>query len=136
MTFEFLSEIFRSWGYQIPTRNYWKFDLYFREMLKRERVMAIYDGPLLTAILIFYLTDDFNKVYKKGSWDLAIDNPEGHQIYIDKFACQRFRPVIHRLINEAVAERFPNVTEALYHREPNDRLIRIQVKRSLIFQEI
>lgn len=136
MTFTHLANLFQNWGWEVPRGNFYRFDIYLREMLKRDRVMVVMNGPFIVAVLLFYLTDDFSQIYKKGTWDVAEDNPYGHQLYIDKFICKRFTPLIHRIVKEAVLERFPNVTEAFYHRGPRDRLCRVSGRPSLIFQKI
>jgi hypothetical protein len=129
MTFDHLANIFFSWGWKVPHNNYGMFKNYLQAMLKKDRVLVVKDGSNIVAILIYYITDDYETLYKKGTWDIAEDNPEGHQFYIDKLVALNFTPLIHRLIKEAVRERFPNVTEAFYHREPKDRCAKIIVRR-------
>lgn len=126
MRFHQLSQLFYSWGWQIKHQHYTGFSDYLHAMLKRERVMAIDKDGEIVAVILFFLTDDYNKVYKKGPWELVNDNPDGHQIYIDKLVCKNFDKPMRLAIEDAITSKYPNVTEAIYHREPFDRKVTIK----------
>lgn len=132
MKFHQLAESFYTWGWKIKHEHYVAFSDYLKEMLKRNRVMVIMDGAVVTAIILYFLTDDYTRVYKKGTWDLPkSDDPAGNQIYVDKLLCKKWTPEIRRLVQNAIQEKYPHVTEGFYHRSPNDRCVRI-TKREIL----
>lgn len=112
-------------GWQVKTEHYYDFAAYVDYMLKQKRVIFI-QGVTVQAIIFFFLTDDFTTLYKKRTWALAIDNPEGKQIYIDKLICRYWTKNMRQSLEEAILERFPHVEEAIYHRAPKDRCVRIK----------
>jgi hypothetical protein len=126
MTFEKLSDLMNQWGYEIDPRQYFQFRYYTMEMLNRNRVMVLWNGPLIEAVIIYYLTDDFNKIFKKPMWKVVEDDPAGHQIYIDKMVCRKWNRHVREAVSRALKERFPNVKELVYHRAPKDRCVRIK----------
>ena len=121
MKFSQLSRLFYQWGIPIKVEHYTPFCDYLHAMLKRNRVMVIEKDNEIVAVLLFFITYDYNKVYKKGSWDFIDDNEFGHQIYVDKLVCKHFDRDLHNAIEEAIVDKYPQVTEAIYHREPRDR---------------
>lgn len=125
MRFHQLAQIFQEWGWQIKHEQYVPFSDYLKAMLKRDRVMLIVEGENIEAIITYFITDDFNKVYKKRTWDLAEENPNGHQIYIDKMIAKRMNRKTIRMIQDFIEENFPNVDVGIYHREPFDKCVRI-----------
>lgn len=130
MKFNQLSNLFYSWGWKIRVEHYTAFSDYLNAMLKRERVMVIEDETGIQAVLLFFLTDDYNKVYKKRTWDIVSDTPQGHQIYIDKLICKHFTKPMRIAIEDAITTKFPQITHAIYHREPYDR--RVLIHRRLV----
>lgn len=125
MRFQQLARIFQEWGWDIKHEHYVAFSDYLKEMLKRKRVMVMMDGENIIAILTYYLTDDFNKIYKKRCWDVVDDNEEGKQIYIDKMIAKKINRETIRTIQNFIEENFPNVDVGIYHREPYDKCVRI-----------
>ena len=94
-------------------------------MMKKNRVMLI-DGPKgIEAIIMFHLTNSFEKLYKKGLWDIPEDEPDGSQIYIDKMICRKWSFSLRRKIQDTIEDYFPNVLEGYYHRAPYDRCVKI-----------
>lgn len=125
MTFLQLSNIFISWGFQIKPYEYQAFEYYTQEMLRRDRVMVIRDEQDFKAVIFYYLTNDYTKLYKKSTWETPGDEPEGHQIYMDKVVCQRWTKELRGALKRAILDKFPQVQEGYYHRAPNDRCVKI-----------
>lgn len=125
MKFRDLSNLFYNWGWQIKHEHYTDFSDYLHAMIKRRRVFTVMDGQKILAIAFYYITDDYKKVYKKRTWDIANDLENGHQLYIDKMICERWTPAIYRAVRKEIEEHFPFITEAYYHRAPKDRCIKI-----------
>lgn len=129
MRFAQLSRLFYDWGWQIKVEHYVAFSDYLKEMLKRERVLVVKNGEDIEAIVMFYITDDWDKVTKRRDWEVAQDDPNGHLFYIDKIVCKKFTKELHLAINDAVLERFPQIEEAMYMRAPRDRRVTIKIRR-------
>ena len=126
-----LINLFFSWGYVVNTNCYEEFTNYAEEMISRNRVAAIEDDGKIKAVMFFYITDDFNKVYKKSTWAIPEENPQGKQIYVDKFICQKVSLNLRRQLQDLIETSFPNQDELIYHRQPFDRLIRIRRRQCL-----
>lgn len=131
MRFVELARLFYEWGWEIKHEHYTAFSDYLKEMLKKDRVMVILKDVDIEAVIMFYITDDYEKVYKKGNWEIVKDDANGNLMYIDKMVCKKFSIELHRAINNAIAEKFPQVEEAMYLREPNDRRVTIKMRRQL-----
>ena len=114
MTFDDLALTFIKWGYVINPNEYDNFKNYLSEMLKRKRVMQIWDNMGLCYIILFHLTDDYETLYKKGLWHIPEDNPNGKQIYIDKMVCEGMDIPLRRAIQESIESTFPNVVEGYF----------------------
>lgn len=125
MRFNQLSILFYEWGWQINHDHYVAFSDYLKEMLKMNRVMMIQNNGEIEAIILYYLTNDYEKLYKKKTWELAKDEPYGSQIYIDKMVCKKFTKEIRKALQEAIESEYPNVTLGVYHRAPKDRCFKI-----------
>ena len=91
--------------------------------------MCIFSDGKLKAILTFFITDNYEALYKKSMWQVSDDEPDGKQFYIDKMVCAKFDKPLRIAINQHVAETFPNVDYAYYHRAPKDRCVKIKVRR-------
>lgn len=125
MTFDDILENMFLWGYQIKPEHYQGFKTYFETMLKMDRVIIVYNDDCIDAVITFFLTKDYNISYRKGTWDIPQDDPEGHQIYIDKLV-GNYNFKLARLIRKEIEDRFPKVMEGYYHRSPKDRLFKIR----------
>ena len=131
MKFHHLAKLFYDWGWQIKHDYYIAFSDYLKEMLKRDRVFVIHLDAEIVAVCFYYLTNDYEKLYKKPAWEVVNDEPEGRQIYIDKMLCKKWTPSMRHLVQEAIEERFPHVDEGYYHRAPRDRCVKILSRRIL-----
>ena len=131
MRFHGLSQLFYEWGWEIKHEHYTAFSDYLKEMLKRNRVMVVTEGEEIQAVIMFYLTNDYTKIYKKRTWDVVNDESDGTQIYIDKMVCKKFNKELRIRLAEAIENKFPNVVEGFYHRAPFDRCIKIRRKNEL-----
>ena len=136
MTFMQLSDIFYSWGYKIQKDHYSAFQNYLKFMLEKKRVFIVQDESGIQAVVLFFLTYDFGRVYKKGTWDTIEDEPSGDQIYIDKMLARKWTPSIRRFVEKELFSAFPQAQEGYYHREPYDRCIRIRRKDEKILTTV
>lgn len=133
MTFDHLSHIFQAWGYVIKQQHYQNFKDYLSKMLEMDRVLVVCDqNGVILSILTFYLTKNFEKIYKKGTWDITQDDPSGQQIYIDKMVAREWSPSIRKAVESAFTEKFPDLTEGIYHRAPYDRCVVIYRRGVLV----
>ena len=131
MTFDNLLHIFESWGFDLKPEHYYDFKQYAHQMLKRHRVIVITSDGQIEAILFFFLTFNYQKLYKKSEWQVPDDNPDGNQIYIDKMICKRWAKDIRRKAQELIESTFPDVKSGYYHRAPNDRCVKI-IRRDIL----
>lgn len=130
MTFDQLTTVFIAWGYAVRSDQYDDFMTYTSNMLKKKRVMLIRSENGLEAIIFFFLTNDYSKLYKKSRWAIPDDEPQGSQVYIDKMICKKWTHLIRRQVQDFIESNFPNVQEGFYHRAPYDRCVRI-MRRSV-----
>ena len=126
MRFGHLSRLFHEWGWQITHDSYVEFSDYLKEMLKKNRVIVIERDSEIEGVILFYLTDEYSKVYQKKTWEVVEDNPNGHLMYIDKMICKKFSREVHMAIHDAILEKYPHVEEAMYLRFPRNRRITIK----------
>lgn len=128
MTLVHLANLMQNWGIEVHPDHYYSFEAYLNEMLRRDRVMVIWNGVYIEAVILFYLTNDYEALYRKPMWKVAEDNSDGHQIYIDKMVCRRWTKTLRKLVYEAIEAKFPNVTVGYYHRAPKDRCVKIIIR--------
>ena len=129
MRFAHIAMLCESWGWRIKPQEYLGFKEYFERMLGRERVMIMMNDGFPCAILTFFLTNDYESLYKKSEWATPIDDETGSQIYVDKMVSSGWTPTLRRKVQETIEERFPNVMEGYYHRAPYDRCVKIYRRR-------
>ena len=125
MRFVHLANLMQSWGWKINHDQYIQFSDYLKEMLGMDRVFIVMDGDVIIAICFYYLTNDYETLYKKSTWAVVKDDPSGHQIYIDKLVCSKWTKLVRIAVQKAIQEKFPQVAEAYYHRAPKDRCVKI-----------
>ena len=130
MTFDHLANLFYNWGWEVKPQHYQGFKSYLLEMMRRKRVMIVFKGELIDAVITYFLTNDYTKIYKKGEWDIPNDEPHGSQIYVDKMICRRWTPTLRRYVQEMIETTFPNVLEGYYLRAPYDRCVIIYRKET------
>jgi len=101
---------------------------YTSEMLRRKRVIAIYGDEGMECILFFFLTDRENlrTFSNRPMWSTPKDNEEGDIIFIDKMISRKWNSTLRRLLQSEIEQKFPNVTEAQWLREPNNRSVIIK----------
>ena len=126
MTFLHLASLMQTWGYKVDPEHYLSFSYYLKACLKKHRVLMIWDDSKIEAVVIFFLTNDYSKLYKKGTWDVPLEDESGSQIYVDKLVCRQYTSCLGRAIRNIFEKEFPQVEEAFYHRAPNDRCVRIK----------
>jgi len=114
------------WGMMMDKRFHHVFKLYMAKMLKRRRVMIIYDADKPIAILTFFVTDDYRSLARKNEWSCPKDQERGRQILIDKLLCKDYSFSMRRHLQELFENAFPWADEAHYLRAPYDRHVRIK----------
>ena len=125
MTFENLAQTLISWGHVIKSSQYESFKEYTTTMLRNRRVIFVNSEDGLEAVIFFFITNDYSKLYKKSRWAIPVEDEGGSQAYIDKMICHRWTHGIRRHIQDFIESNFPNVVEAFYHRAPFDRCVKI-----------
>lgn len=136
MTPDNLALVMARWGFEIKPHQYKGFQAYLAGMLKKDRVMVIRRNGDLDAIIFYYLTDNYLNLHKKSTWEIAQDNPEGHQIYVDKMVCRHWTRQLRESIRQAIERKFPLVTEGIYHRAPFDRCVKISRGNGVLCSKI
>ena len=131
MTYDKLLCIFESWGFKLKTEHYWDFKQYFQIMLRRNRVITVMDNNEILAIIFFFITNDYVRLYKKSEFATPDDTVGGFQVYIDKMLCRKWTPKIRKLVQHELETNFPYLSEAVYHRAPNDRCVKLYRRRQL-----
>lgn len=134
MKFTHLAKLFYEWGWQINHEHYVSFSDYVKEMVKRNRVIVLEKDNEIEAVIFFFLTYDYTKIYKKRIWDVVIDDAAGHQLYIDKMICKKFNRTMFREIKEAIEDALPQVELGVYHRAPKDKCIKIKTRSAHAIQ--
>ena|SRR3990167_1150201 len=112
-------------GYMPKTEHYWEYKNYVNEMLRRNRVLSVIDESIIKCLIFFFITNNYEDIYKKSTWFLPNEDLHGNQIYIDKMVCASWTPSLRRFVQSSIEEKFPNVNEAYYHRAPLDRCVKI-----------
>lgn len=126
MKFVHLANLMQNWGFIVKPKHFGLFELYLNKMLKANQVIIVKDEGLIIAILTFFTTNDYDKLYKKSTWEFVKSEQDGHQLYVDKMVCSNWTKRVRIAIQRAIQEAFPFVTEAYYHRAPKDRLVKIK----------
>lgn len=134
MKFSHLANIFISWGFQVKPHEYLAFQEYTEEMLRRDRVIAVYQNNAIQAIICYYLTKDYTKLYKKNWWEIPLEDASGHQIYIDKMICRKWTKDLRLAVKMAIEQKFPHIKECYYHRAPFDRCVKISRGEGVLCQ--
>ena len=88
-------------------------------------MLVVTDNGKIEVIMFFFLTFNYQDLYKKAEWATPKDNPLGNQIYIDKMICKKWTLPIRKAVQNLIQESYPDVTKAYYHRAPKDRCVRI-----------
>ena|SRR3990167_8830816 len=131
LTYDKLLHILDSWGMSLKTEHYYDFKNYMHQMMKRHRMIIVTDSGNVIAIIFFFLTFNYQNLYKKSEWATPEDNSLGNQIYIDKMICKKWTLAIRRKVQELIQTNYPEVTLAYYHRAPNDRCVKINRRAML-----
>jgi len=107
---------------------------YVSEMLRRKRVIAIYGEEGMECIILFFLTNEANlKTFSnRPMWSTPQDNEHGNIIFIDKMIARRWSSTLRRLVESEVVSRFPNVTQAQWLREPDNRNVIINKRGNYV----
>ena len=132
MTLDHLANLFMNWGFVIDPKGYEEFSSYLKEMLRRNRVFIIWNGPLIEAVITFYLSNEYEKYLYKPLWEIPEgDDPNGNLIIIDKMICRNWKLPLRRLLQTVIEENFPNVIEGHYYHAPLGPHVKIKRRRPL-----
>ncbi len=126
MTFENLVIQFLIWGKPIKPLETQNFKKYLSTMLKRDRVLLIESDMGMECLLCYFLTDTLEPFANRPMWSCPEDNFNGHIFFVDKMISSRWTPTLRRLVRDQVEERFPQVDQAFWLREPNNRNVIIK----------
>jgi len=135
MTFDNLANLMQNWGYAVKPSEYENFSNYIKVMLTKNRVMLIWDKGLISCVIIYFLTND-EDAYKKSTWEIPKDDPDGHKLYVEKMVCSGWSGGLRNSVYEAIRDYFPKVTEVHYHRAPFDRPKKIIIRRENVQSSI
>ena len=118
------------WNFVVYKDYLADFKLYFEEMKKRNRILLVRDetGDLI-AVLFFFLTSDYQSLYKKDLFATPDDEPTAHQVYVDKISAKFYNRELRNQIGDFFEAQFPQATELHYHRPPYDKHIIINRRK-------
>src|SRR3990167_8296794 len=108
----------------------------FKDKLRRiinfgKYAITVMDNNEILAIIFFFITNDYVRLYKKSEFATPDDTVGGFQVYIDKMLCRKWTPKIRKLVQHELETNFPYLSEAVYHRAPNDRCVKLYRRRQL-----
>ena len=118
------------WGKKIKASELTNFRNYLSKMLARNRVLAIFDGINLECVICYFLTDEMDTFINRPTWSTPMDNEEGHIFFVDKMVAHKWTPTIRKLVQRQIEEKFPQVTQAIWLREPFNRSVIINKRRT------
>ena len=80
------------------------------------------------AIIFYFLINPENKEIfsNRPMWSCPEDDLEGTMIFIDKMICRKWTVGIRKALEEAIVDKYPLITEALWLREPKNRHVIIK----------
>lgn len=125
MKIDTLLMLFIQFGFYVTKRHHAPMVAYYEEMMRRKRLIVCSDESGPVALITFFVTNDYTALYKKSTWDLAREDENGSQIYVDKLVCRQWTTQLRKQIREVFEAGFPSASEAFYHREPFDRCVKI-----------
>ena len=101
---------------------------YAKEMLRRNRVIAIYIDNVLECTIFFFITDKDNlKTFSnRPMWSTPEDNENGNILFVDKMIAKTWTPTIRKVLEHEITVKFPKIDEAFWLREPNNRSVIIK----------
>lgn len=102
---------------------------YLTKMLDDHRVLAIFDGHEVIAIVTFSICSDYKKYYSKGVWEYMEHDPYGCTLYIEKLVSKTWNLELRRLMQDLFLEKYPFLTRGIWHRSRDNEDCLIQAKR-------
>ena len=107
---------------------------YVSEMLLRNRAIGIYSNNGMECFIFFFITDEENlhTFSNRPMWSTPPDNEYGNIFFVDKMVARRWTPALRRLVQREVESNFPNVDQAFWLREPNNRNVIIKKRETYV----
>jgi len=109
--------------------------IYYKEMIKKDRLMPIIVGNRFAGLITFYLTNDENKYDDVDPWGIFDDEPNGELVYISQMITDRRKDnkrLSFRALGSFVSyikEKFPNVRYIFWRRwDKKKDIIRVYKK--------
>lgn len=130
MTFDNVLTQIILWGNIVKPNQIANFRRYLAEMLRRRRVIVISENDNIKALICFFLTDSVSKFNNRPLWSCPPDTNNGNIFFVDKMIAEHWTPSLRRYLRDEVELRFPQVTEAYWLREPNNRSVIINRRRT------
>ena len=124
------------WGKLIRPSEFPYFKRYLTKMLERNRVMVIEDEDEMQAILCFFLTDDIKKFDNRPTWSTPYDTEDGEIIFIDKMVAKVWTKELRNTVYEAIETKYPWVNQAVWLREPKNRHVIINKRRTHVHSKV
>ena len=118
------------WGKVIKSSEIPRFKLYIAEMLRRNRVMIVNGDDGMECLLCYFITDNIAKFSNRPMWSTPEDSQEAKTIFIDKMVARKWDKSLREAVKTAINEKFPFVEEAHWLREPNNRHVIINIRRT------
>lgn len=133
MTFENLLLQFILWGKIVKPKEIGNYRNYLSQMLKRNRVIIISQNDEIKAILCFFLAHSAKEFDNRPLWSCPPDSEDGNIFFVDKMIAETWNPSIRRYLQNEIENRFPQVTEAFWLREPKNRNVIIKRRGTYVY---
>lgn len=95
---------------------------YYKEMLKKERLIPFFKNNKLVCFITFFITNDESKYANADAWEVLDDNPDGEICYISQLLTSK-APDNPKLSYEIwhrfkiyIKNNFPSVNEICWRR--------------------
>lgn len=121
---------FMYWGKVIKSSEMPKFKLYIAEMLRRNRVMIVNGEEGMECLICYFLTNETEKFANRPMWSTPEDSTQSKTIFIDKMVARKWSRSLRDAVKNAINEKFPFVEEAHWLREPLNRHVIIDIRRT------
>ena len=98
---------------------------YFSNMIRDGRVVVIYKEKEIYAFVTFALTDEYERFYKKKTWDYVPHDKSGKIMYVEFMVCKQWNKQLRYQFQSEILKLYPQIEEAHWHRWASygDRLI-------------
>lgn len=106
---------------------------YLYSMMKGGRVIAIREDDRLIGFATYSMTDIYDAIYEKSMWDFIPHNEAGKYAYIEMIVCEKWDRKLRNLIEDAIANHYPDFEAGVWHRpsKNHDRLLIVRRKHNV-----